>query len=141
MRWTPRTMACMAQTTIPKIKRPRSSSAHNWSVSKTMQVDARGAIKLARKHGETLICVHYRLSPVGNQRVTTVELEVDRVEVQRKDNPPVSAKIYPSEKQLIAKAKAKGAWFNAKTRLWQMHQNDAYALGLTNRIARAENQE
>ena len=131
----------MPQVTIPKLKRPRASLAHNWPVSKTMQADARGAIKLSRKFGETLICVRYRLSPDGNQRVTTVEIEVDRVEVQKKANPPVSAKIYASEKKLIAQAKAKGAWFNAKTRLWRMHQNDAYVLGLADRIARAQNQD
>lgn len=95
---------------------------------------------MTRRFGEALICVRYRLSPDGSERITTVELEVDRVEVQKKANPAVSVKIYASEVKLAAKAKAKGAWFNAKTRLWRMHQNDAYALGLTERIARAENQ-
>lgn len=123
------------------LKRPRACIGHNWPVAKTMQADARGAIKLTRKFGETLICVRYRLSPDGTQRMTTVELEVDRVAVQRKFNPPVSVKIYASEMKLMTQARAKGAWFNAKTRLWRMHQNDAYALGLAKRIARAENQE
>ena len=74
-----------------------------------MQADARGAIKLGRKFGDTLICVRYRLSPDGSQRVTTVELQVDRVAVQKKANPAVSVKIYASETHLVAKAKAKGA--------------------------------
>jgi hypothetical protein len=100
-----------------------------------MQADARGALKLARVFGETLICVRYRLSPDGNERITTVELEVDRVTVQHRSNPSVSVKIYASELKLAAQAKAKGAWFNGKTRLWRMHQNDAHALGLGNRIA------
>lgn len=106
-----------------------------------MQAEANGAIKLTRKFGDALICVRYRLSPDGTERMTTVELEVDRAEVQKKANPLVSVKIYASETKLAAMAKAKGARFNGKTRLWRMHQNDAYALGLTQRIARPIDQK
>jgi hypothetical protein len=106
-------------------------------VGKTMQADARGAIKLSRKFGNTLICVRYRLSPDRKQRLTTVELEVERVAVRKKANPLVAVKIYESERNLIAAATAKGAWFNADTRLWWMNQNAAHALRLGNRIARA----
>lgn len=125
---------------VRQLKKPRASSGHSWPVGKTMQADSRGAVKLTRKFGETLVCVRYRLSPDGKQRMTTVELEVDRVDVQKKSNPRVAVKIYASETKLIALAKAKGAWFNEKTRLWRMHQNDAHALGLGKRIARAEGQ-
>jgi hypothetical protein len=106
-----------------------------------MQADARGAIKLTRKYGAALICVRYRLSPDGTERITTIELEVERVEVQRRSNPLVSVKIYASEIQLTAMAKAKGARFNGKTRLWRMHQNDALVLGLKQRIARDDEQK
>lgn len=126
---------------VRKLKKARASPGHSWPVGKTMQADSRGAVKLTRKFGETLICVRYRLSPDGQQRMTTVELEIDRVQVQKKSNPPVAVKIYASEKKLIAMARAKGAWFNDKTRLWRMHQNDAHALGLGLRIARAEEQK
>jgi hypothetical protein len=60
--------------------------------------------------------------------------------VQRKANPVVSVKIYASESKLTAMAKAKGARFNAKTRLWRMHKNDAQSIGLGQRIAEPENQ-
>jgi len=101
-----------------------------------MQVDTPGAIKLTRKYGDSLVCVRYRVSPDGSQRITTIELEIDRVDIQRKSNPIVTVKIYASETKLITMAKAKGARFNAKTRLWRMHRNDAQALGLNNRIAK-----
>jgi hypothetical protein len=103
-----------------------------------MQVDTPGAVKLTREYGDALVCVRYRVSPDGSERITTIELEVDRVAVQRKANPLVSVKIYPSEAKLAALAKTKGARFNAKTRLWRMHQNDAHALGLATRIARPD---
>jgi len=121
---------------IPRLRKTRASPAHSWAVGKTMQVDTPGAIKLTRKYGDSLVCVRYRVSPDGSQRITTIELEIDRVDIQRKSNPIVTVKIYASETKLITMAKAKGARFNAKTRLWRMHRNDAQALGLNNRIAK-----
>lgn len=106
-----------------------------------MQADAPGAIKLTRKYGDALVCVRYRISPDGSERTTTIELVLERTAVQRKANPLVAVKIYPSETRLAAKAKAKGAWFNARTRLWKMRRNDAQSLGLGNRIAHPEPQK
>lgn len=126
----------MAARKLMKMMKPRASPGHSWRVVKTMQTDATGAVKLSRKFGEALICVRYRLSPDGTERITTVELEVDRAEVQKKANPLVWVKIYASEIKLTAMAKAKGARFNGKTRLWRMHQNDAHALDLGRRIAK-----
>jgi hypothetical protein len=121
---------------IPRLKKTRASPSHSWAVGKTMQVDTPGAVKLTRKYGDALVCVRYRVSPDGAERITTIELEVDRVTIQHKANPIVAVKIYASEVKLTAMAKAKGARFNGKTRLWRMHQNDAHAVGLGKRIAR-----
>jgi hypothetical protein len=119
------------------ISRARKSLANErWRVGKTMQPDEKGAIKLARKYGQSLICVRYRLSNDGSERITTVELEVDRVGVQKRANPDVSVKIYASETDLRMKARAKGARYNGTTRLWRMTTNDALALGLVTRIAK-----
>ena len=99
-----------------------------------MQPDDKGAVKLSRKYGEPLVCVRYRLSQDGSERITTVELVVDRVDVRHRANPVVSVRIYFSETDLRAKAKAKGATYNGDTRLWRMTVNDAVALGLASRI-------
>ena len=121
---------------IPRLKKTRASPSHSWAVGKTMQVDTPGAVKLTRKYGDALVCVRYRVSPDGAERITTIELEVDRATIQHKANPLVAVKIYASEVEITAMAKAKGARFNGKTRLWRMHQNDSHALGLGKRIAR-----
>lgn len=105
-----------------------------------MQPEARGAIKLARRYGETLICVRYRLSPDGSERLTTVELVLERTAVQSRANPAVAVKIYASEAKLRSRAAARGAWYDPKTRLWRMHENDARVLGLAKRIARHDSQ-
>jgi hypothetical protein len=106
-----------------------------------MQVDTPGAVKLTRHYGDSLVCVRYRLSPDGSERITTVELALEKVRVQRRANPIVAVKIYASEPLLVAKAKAKGGRYNPKTRLWKMHLADAHNLGLRNRIARHAGQK
>ena len=122
---------------IAKLKKQRAAESHSWAVSKTIQADANGAIKIAQKYGDSLVCVRYRLSPDGNERITTVELELERVPVQKRRNPMVSVKVYPSETDLITVAKSKGARYNARTRLWRMTKNDAIAMGIQERIANA----
>jgi hypothetical protein len=119
----------------PKVKKPRAAEGHSWAVSKTMQADGKGAAKLTKIYGDSLVCVRYRLSPDGKQRITTVELIVDQSPVQNKANPTVFVKIYPSETELITLAKAKGARYNAKTRLWRMTTNDAISMNIKERIA------
>ena len=79
---------------VRQLKRTRASPAHAWAVAKTMQVDTPGAVKLTRKYGDQLVCVRYRVSPDGAERITTIELEVDRVAVQRKTNPLVSVMFF-----------------------------------------------
>lgn len=119
----------------------RATVSHSWAVSKTIQADGKGAVRLTRRYGDALVCVRYRISPDGAERMTTVELVVDRVPVQRKSNPVVMVKIYPSETALIDAAKGRGARYNAKTRLWRMTMNDALVMGLKGRVARDEKQE
>lgn len=106
-----------------------------------MQPGGKGAIKWQRHYGETLVCVRYRLSPDGAQRMTTVELVVDTASVQSRQNPPVAVKIYASEAKLRSLAMAKGARYDSTIRMWRMRLNDARALGLTKRIAVHENQK
>ena len=120
---------------IPRLKKPRAAESHSWAVSKTIQADGNGALKLSQKYGDSLVCVRYRVSPDGTQRITTVELELERVAIHKKANPVVMVKIYASEPELIAIAKLKQARYNSKTRLWRMTRNDALAMGLTDRIA------
>jgi hypothetical protein len=122
--------------TEPRMKRTRASPAHAWAVGKTIQVDMPGAVKLTRKYGDQLVCVRYRVSPDGRERITTIELEIDRVPVQRKANPIVLVKIQQSDIGLIQKAQAKGARYDAVRHAWRLPRNAAHALGLSKRIVK-----
>ena len=121
---------------LPALKKARAAESHSCAVSKTIQADGKGAIKISRKYGDSLVCVRYHVSPDGNERITTVELELERSQIQKKLNPTVTVKIYASESALIGIAKMKGARYNAKTRLWRISKNDAQAMGITDRIAK-----
>ncbi len=53
-------------------------------VTKTLEPDQPGAVRLTRQYGDALLCVRYRRDPRGLTRYTTVELIVDRAPVATK---------------------------------------------------------
>ena len=89
-----------------------------WRVTKTMQPGERGAVRLLRAYGDQLVCVRYRTSGSGEERLTTVELVIDRTMVRRRGHQIVAFKIKDSEEKLRREALKLGAWFNAATGLW-----------------------
>ena len=75
----------------------KSAQLDEWRVAKKIKPSQRGAIKLARSYGSELLCVRYRENPEGTERLTTVELVVERVVIQKRDDPIVSFKIRHDE--------------------------------------------
>lgn len=119
-------------------QRPRKVVAigtRTWRVAKTMKAGQSGAIKLTRAYGPQLLFVRYRESPDGNERLTTVELVVERVAIQKRDDPIVSFKIKQEELDLRRLAMAKGAKYNGKNHMWQLRRSEVLRMGLKSRIA------
>ena len=106
-----------------------------WRVDKTMLAGDRGTIKLARRHGAALVCVRYRLSPDGRERVTTVELVVERAPVQRRIEPMEALHLYRTDHALVQRLRAHGAQYDATTRTWFVRRSVVHRLGLFERIA------
>jgi hypothetical protein len=100
-----------------------------------MRPDQRGAIKLTRAYGESLLCVRYREDASGGERKTTIELVVERVVIQKRKDPIVLFKIKHDEEDLRRAAKAKGATFDGKTKMWRLSRREVLRMGLRNRIA------
>jgi hypothetical protein len=100
-----------------------------------MKPSDRGALKLARKHGEDLLCVRYRESEDGTERITTVELVVERTPIQKRDDPVVSFKIRIDELDLRAIAQAKGAVYDPVNYMWKLKRSEVLRMGLRSRIA------
>ena len=112
-----------------------AKSLDRWRVSKKITPSQRGAIKLARIHGKDLFCVRYRENPDGTERLTTIELVVERVVIQKRDDPIVSFKIKPEEVELRRLAQSKGARYDGKTFMWKLARSEVLRMGLKTRIA------
>ena len=106
-----------------------------WRVAKKIKPSQRGAIKLARSYGAELLCVRYRESSDGTERLTTVELVVERAVIQKRDDPIVSFKIKQDELDLRRLAMSRGARYNGRTYMWQLQRSEVLRMGLKSRIA------
>lgn len=106
-----------------------------WRVAKKIKPGQPGAIKLTRRHGAELLCVRYRENSDGTERLTTIELLVERSVIQKRQDPIVSFKIKQDEKELQRRAKAVGAQYDPKTHMWMLARSEVLRLGLRSRIA------
>lgn len=114
---------------------PADDDLARWPVAKTMRPPQRGAVKLSRTHGPALVCVRYRERPDGTERLTTIELVVDRAVIQKRHDPVVSFKIKPDEVALQRLAQAKGATYDHRNDMWRLPRSEVLRLGLRHRIA------
>jgi hypothetical protein len=106
-----------------------------WRVAKKIGPGQRGAVKLARMHGEALVCVRYRENEDGIVRLTTLELVVERAVIQKRDDPVVAFKIKPEELEFRHLAQAKGAKYDGKNFMWKVARSQVLWMGLKARIA------
>jgi hypothetical protein len=113
----------------------KSAQLDEWRVAKKIKPSQRGAIKLARSYGSELLCVRYRENPEGTERLTTVELVVERVVIQKRDDPIVSFKIRHDELDLRRLAMSKGAKYDPKNFMWKLPRSEVLLMGLKSRIA------
>jgi len=118
----------------------RPANLDQWRVAKKIQPSQRGAIKLARSYGNELLCVRYRENPEGTERLTTVELVVERAVIQKRNDPIVSFKIKQDELELRRQAMTRGAKYDAKTYLWKLQRSEVLRMGLKNRIVVSQNE-
>ena len=119
------------------VHRLKSKTDHldEWRVAKKIKPSRRGAIKLARSYGAELLCVRYRENPEGTERLTTVELVIERTVIQKRDDPIVSFKIRQDELELRRQAMARGAKYDGRNYMWKLPRSEVLRMGLRNRIA------
>ena len=103
-------------------------------VTKKLSPVQPGALKLARKYGDALVCVRYRVDATGSHRYTTVELIVDQVEVVRRPDRVVGVRIGYEEGSLQSAVRASGAKWDKPAKLWRLPYRVAVGLGLRERI-------
>lgn len=115
--------------------KPRTERLDEWRVAKKIKPNQRGAIKLARSYGTELLCVRYRENSEGTERLTTVELVVERAVIQKRDDPIMSFKLKQDELELRRLAMSRGARYNGVTYMWQLRRSEVLRMGLRHRIA------
>ena len=113
-------------------------------VVKRLAPTQRGALKLARRYGDALVCVRYRRDADGQRRYTTIELIVDTAPIEQRParidpaaaNAIVSVRLPPhGNAELRARALAHGATWNSTTKRWLMTRRVAVQLGLLEAIS------
>jgi hypothetical protein len=106
----------------------RPDPPRGGEVLKTIWPHQHGAIKLARRYGDALVCVRYRRSPNGRLRVTTVELAIEEMPVRRRW---VAVRLpWGTGPALRSQLQDAGAQWDARQRVWIMPRRTAERLGL-----------
>lgn len=111
-----------------------SSPERRWRVTKKLLPGQPGTLKLVRRYGPALLGVRYRLDESGLQRITTVELVVERVAATQHADRQVAVQLHYEETELRAKVSARGARWDKIAKVWRMSRRMAVALGLRGRI-------
>ena len=111
-------------------------SVGRMRVVKKLAPNSRGAIRLAEKFGETLVCVRHRVDAKAKFRFTTVELLVDRTPIKPKSQKLVSVQIDWTEQTLRRLVKDAGARWDPTARVWRMPKRRAGILRLAHRVER-----
>jgi hypothetical protein len=103
-------------------------------VIKTLAPGDRGAIELARRYGDSLICVRHRTDAKGKVRHTTVELLVSSEPIRSRSPKMVYAQTQPHEKSVHSILKAAGGIWDSKRQLWRLPSRVATILNLRDRV-------
>lgn len=110
------------------------ATSQRLRVSKKLRPGQPGTLKLSRHCGDALVCVRYRLDAQQQQRVTTLELIVDRGPDGKRIEPIVGVRVRYEETSLQGEVKRRGAKWDKDAKLWRMPRRAAVSLGLGNRI-------
>lgn len=110
---------------------PPAGTMTDSVVLKKLAPGAAGARRLAARFGDALVCVRYREDAAGGQRLTTVELVVER-----RPLPPGEflVRIEFEETGLRAQVKEAGGTWDPKLKLWHVPRAAVRKLKLTKRV-------
>ena len=120
---------------VEEVKVVPGSEAASLRVVKKLAASSRGALKLARQFGASLVCVRHRVDATAQFRYTTVELLVEKTEIRPRSEVVIGVRVGPNERSLQAVVRAAGATWDHKAKLWRMPRRLAGILRLTDRIA------
>ena len=103
-----------------------------------------GTKKLVDQYGDNLLCVRYRYDLKKKQRLTTVEIIVDRQKwyLDKSRVPPnkiMKLKIEYGERELAQQVKSLGARWDRQNKVWKLPFRYVQILRLEDRIVTTKN--
>ena len=105
-------------------------------VGQTLRPGQRGTRRYAERFGDRLVCVRYRYDDARQERVTTVELVVDRAPSVPRPHTTVGVRVAWGEADVARQVKRAGGTWDAQLKLWRLPAGDARRLKLGDRIVR-----
>lgn len=110
----------------------QAPTARATRVIKKLDPSRPGARRWAQDYGDALVCVRYRIDGARQERLTTVEIVVDRAPTLA--SMQVGLRIAREELEMRQAVKAAGGRWDPAAKLWQLPLGVARQLGLASRI-------
>jgi len=106
---------------------------------RTLTPGQKGTKKFLDRYGEHLVCVRYRYDEQRRKRFTTVEIIVEESGWSPPEKPEiVGLRVEFQETDLQRRVRQAGGKWNSAKRVWEIHYDQAVALGLKKRIVKLE---
>ena len=108
-------------------------------IKATLRPGQNGTKRLFEKYCSRIVCVRYRYDEKTSKRYTTVEVIEDEASaVVTSQSLRLGVRIDYWESELREKAKAKGAIWRPRQKLWEMRYDDVIELGLESRVVKSD---
>ena len=113
-------------------------------IQRTMLPGQPGTKKLVEQYGDNLVCVRYRYDLEKQQRLTTVEIIVDRQKwnLSKTRVPPnkiMNLKIEYGEREIAQQVKSLGGRWDRQKKVWKLPFRYVQILKLEDRIMKTKN--
>ena len=115
-------------------QQPSVSSSAPTRVIKKLDPQAPGARRWAASCGEQRVCVRYRVDPLCQRRLNTMEMVVDEAPTLNSVCVCVGVRVALGEKELGRTVRTAGGTCDPAAQVWMMTLGQAKSLGLADRI-------
>lgn len=104
------------------------------NIVKKLNPDQKGALRLAERFGDRLVCVRYRTDPDSGRRFTTVEIVVEERQSIAPEPASVLVRVSWNETELRRAIKAHGGIWLQERKLWRVPREAVSKLKIKDRV-------
>jgi hypothetical protein len=104
------------------------------NIIKKLNPDQKGALRLAARFGDRLVCVRYRTDPASGRRFTTVEIVVEERSSIAPESAFVLVRVNWNETELRRAIKAHGGIWLQERKLWRVPREAVSKLKIKDRV-------